>query len=336
MNKTIQAIILTLVISIGIGARLSILGWLFIIGVGTSIFFGICHLLIHSKCMNYFEKGGRWTILKFILSHLFFLGIFFFQFDFDDSKTYSVLDYALDIKNNFFEENGFYFVGISIVGYIWISILNIIQAKKLKLKINNAKYITPAVIGSIILPFILINSLYAFKDFQNEKETEEIGQFLTIKRALRNPENVTAINLSSSSPKLSNFPNEILDLPNLKQINLNEQKIKVIPDEIQKAQKLEVLNLLDNDIKEIPESICKCQNLKELRIGGEIKNFPECLKKMKSLKHLSIQSNTVNELMDELREFENLETAHFYLKYGILDRKKLSEIKRETGIEHKY
>lgn len=97
-----------------------------------------------------------------------------------------------------------------------------------------------------------------------------------------------------------------------------------------------MLNLLNNDIKEIPESICKCQNLKELRIGGEIKNFPECLKKMKSLKHLSIQSNTVNELMDELREFENLETAHFYLKDGILNHKKLSEIKRETGIEHKY
>jgi len=57
---------------------------------------------------------------------------------------------------------------------------------------------------------------------------------------------------------------------------------------------------------------------------------------MKSLKHLSIQSNTVNELMDELREFENIETAHFYLKEKILDRKKLSQIESETGIKHKY
>lgn len=336
MNKTIQAIILTFVISIGIGARLSILGWLFIIGFGSAIIFGISHILIHSRCMNFFATGGRWTILKFILSHLFFLGIFLFQFDFDDSKTYSVLNYTFGIKNSFLEENGFYIVGISIIGYIWISVLNIRQAKKLKSKTNNSKYIIPVLISSIILPLFLINGLYMFNDFKEEKKIEETGQFLSVKRALKNPEKVISINLTSTFPKLTRFPIEILDLPNLEIINLNEQNISVIPDEIQKAQKLEILNLLDNNIKEIPESICKCENLKELRIGGEIKEFPECLKKMKSLKHLSIQSNTVNELMDELREFENIETAHFYLKEGILDRKKLSQIENETGIKHKY
>jgi hypothetical protein len=57
---------------------------------------------------------------------------------------------------------------------------------------------------------------------------------------------------------------------------------------------------------------------------------------MKSLRHLSIQSNTVNELMDELLTFKNLETAHFYLKKGTINGKKLDSIYNVTEIKHQY
>jgi hypothetical protein len=67
-----------------------------------------------------------------------------------------------------------------------------------------------------------------------------------------------------------------------------------------------------------------------------ILTLPKCLKKMKSLKHLSIESNSVNELMEELRGFENLETAHFCLKKGIFDKERWEKIEEETGIHFKY
>jgi Leucine-rich repeat (LRR) protein len=186
------------------------------------------------------------------------------------------------------------------------------------------------------LPIVLVYGIYSFQDLKEDKEREETGQFTNVRRAMKNPDKVTSIDLSYSYPRHTKFPIEILGLPNLRQIDLNEQMIEIIPAEIVKAKRLEVLNLLDNNIKEIPQLICNCSNLKELRVGGHIKEFPECLKRMKSLTHLSIQSNTVNDLMDELRNFENLETAHFYLKDGILDREKLRQIEIETGIKHKY
>ncbi|WP_305982172.1 hypothetical protein [Roseivirga thermotolerans] len=61
----------------------------------------------------------------------------------------------------------------------------------------------------------------------------------------------------------------------------------------------------------------------------------------------------MNELLDELRDFQNLETAHFYLytdweawekmsdeeranNSRPLDKEKLNMIRKETGIKHKY
>jgi Leucine-rich repeat (LRR) protein len=198
------------------------------------------------------------------------------------------------------------------------------------------KYIIPSTIASLILPIIFINVLYANKDLQKTKELETTGEFNSISRALSNPESVEIIKINPYQTRLTSFPLEIMELPNVKIIDLNEQRISTIPDGLNKLEYLEVLNLLDNNISEIPESICECKNLKELRVGGQIEEFPDCLKKMKNLKHLSIQSNSVNELMEELRDFEYLETSHFYLKDGILDKVKLSEIRKVTGIKHKY
>ena len=96
------------------------------------------------------------------------------------------------------------------------------------------------------------------------------------------------------------------------------------------------MNLIGNNIQTIPTRLCECNKLRDLRIGSEIKSIPECLKSMPSLTHLSIQSNEVNILMEELLTFKNIETAHFFLKDGIIDGKRLDSIYKVTEIEHKY
>lgn len=53
---------------------------------------------------------------------------------------------------------------------------------------------------------------------------------------------------------------------------------------------------------------------RELSVGGYIREIPACLKKMESLRHLSLQSPHVNELMEELHEFENIETVDFSMR----------------------
>lgn len=335
MNKKTQTILLTLVVSIGIGARLSNLGWLFFLGIGSALIFGIIHLIVHFYSMNYLAKGENKSSLLIVLSHLSFLGIFLFQSDFDDSKSYSVLGHAFGIESGIINNIGFPIVGVSIIAFIVISFIIVRKAKRNNVPGNNVKFMIPSIITSLILPLVFVNIIYANKDLQRTKELEKTGEFNSINRASKNPELVKIIKINPYQTRLKNFPLEIMELPNVKIIDLNGQQISTIPDDIYKIESLEVLNLLDNNISEIPKSICDCKNLKELRIGGHIEKFPECLKKMKGLKHLSIQSNTVNDLMDELREFEYLETSHFYLKDGIFDNEKLSEIRNETGIKHK-
>ncbi|WP_219843828.1 leucine-rich repeat domain-containing protein [Aureicoccus marinus] len=327
---------MTLVVSIGIGARLSILGWLFFLGIGSALLFGGFHLIVQFYSMNYLAKSGSKSSLLIILSHLSFLGIFLFQSDFDDSRGYSVLDHTFGIESEILNSINSPILIISIITFIVISIIIVKKARRNKVSGDNLQYIIPSLLACLILPFIFINALYANKDLQRTKKLEKTGEFNSIKRALKNSESVEVIKIHPYSARLKNFPLEIMELPNVKIIDLNGQQISTIPDDINKLESLEVLNLLDNNIAEIPKSICDCENLKELRIGGEIQRFPDCLKTMKYLKHLSVQSNTVNDLMDELREFEYLETSHFYLKEGVLDKNKLSEIRKETGIAHKY
>ena len=356
MKKEIQAILLVLIFSIATASRLSILGWLFAIGLGSVLIIGITHFIIHFYSMNFLAVKGKRNNLKIILSHFLFLCIFLFQSDFDDSRGYSVIEYVFGIEYSFLETIGFPIVIISLIGYIILSVNIIRNAKKEKIKGKNTKYIIPTILVSIFLPFILISGLYTNKDLQQTKEFEETGEYNSIKRALNNPNNVTFLQISQFQPSLSSFPTEILTLSKLKIIDFNEQKIARIPDDIGKLENLEVLNLLDNNISEINPSICNCNKLTELRIGGNIKSIPDCLKTMKSLKHLSIQSKYANELLDELRSFKYIETAHFYLKskkvdfssmteeetkkhfknFKNFDKEKWELIKKETGIKHKY
>ncbi|TNE72281.1 leucine-rich repeat domain-containing protein [bacterium] len=356
MNKTTQTILLTLVVSIGIGARLSILGWLFFVGIGSALFFGIGHLIVHFYSMNYLAKSENKSSLLIILSHLSFLGIFLFQSDFDDSRSYSVLGHTFGVESEILNSIGFPIVGVSIISFIFISFIIVKKAKRNKVSGNNVKFLIPSIIASLILPFVFINIFYANKDLQRTKELETTGEFNSIKRALKNSESVEIIKINPYQTRLTSFPLEIMELSNVKIIDLNGQQISTIPEGLDKLASLEILNLLDNNITEIPVSICACKNLKELRIGGDIKELPDCLKTMTSLKHLSIQSPYSNELLDELREFENIETAHFYLKSDDVDfssmtdeetkeyfknskkfdKEKWEQIKKETGIKHKY
>lgn len=356
MNKTTQTILLTLVVSIGIGARLSILGWLFFLGIGSALLFGISHLIVQFYSMNYLAKRENKGSLLILLSHLSFLGIFLFQSDFDDSRSYSVLGHTFGVESEILNSIGFPIVAISIISFIVISLIIVKKARRIKVSGNNVKFIVPSVFASLILPFVFINVLYANKDLQRTKELETTGEFNSINRALKNSESVEIIKINPYQTRLTSFPLEIIELPNVKIIDLNGQQISTIPDGLNKLESLEILNLLDNNIAEIPKSICDCENLKELRIGGEIQGFPDCLKTMKNLKHLSIQSPHSNALLDDLREFENIETAHFYLKSDDLDfstmtdeetkeyfknskkfdKEKWEQIKKETGLKHKY
>ena len=336
MNKTLQTALLTFIVAFGIALRISIFGWLFIIGITTIIIFGISHLIIHNKARTYLSEQKFSNYFLIFLSHLFFVSIFLFQIDADDSRSYSVIGFMTNKENSFYTDNGFSIVLFSTIAYIITSIIIIKNSRTAKLFKFNSSLFAISTLSSFIIVFLFLNLLQRNKQISQSKELEQTGEFNSIKRALNNPDKVIVLKINPFENHINEIPKEVFKFLNLKEIELTDQNISSIPKEIITAQNLEKLNLMGNNITEIPTQICECGKLQELRIGGDIKSFPECLKTMKSLKHLSIQSNAVNELMDELITFKNIKTAHFYLKNGTINSKKLDSIYKVTGITHKY
>lgn len=336
MKKEIQTTLIILAFSIGAAARLSIMGWLFFIGIGSVFLLGLIHFVIHLYSMNYVSTVRGRTTWLVLLSHIFFISLFLFQTDADDSRGYSVIGYVFGLESKFLLDWSVQLFCVGLVGYLATNYQLIAKAKKDKTTGSNIWYAFTSIIVSIFLPLALISGLESYKQIKMTHSYEQTGEFHSIYSAIENPDKVHVIKINPYETTLTEFPIAITSLPNLIKIDLTGQKIKSVPDDIATLDKLEILNLIDNKIDTINTAICDCKSLRELRIGDNIQKLPDCLKKMKSLRHLSVQSNTVNELMDELREFENIETAHFYLKAGVLDKEKWNIIKKETGIEHSY
>jgi hypothetical protein len=356
MNKIIQALLLVLVFSFAASARLSILGWLMAIGFGSVAILGLVHFIVHFYCMNNLAVKSTGNISRIIISHLLFASILLFQTDFDDSKTYSVLGNFFNFDSQFLERQGYIIVLIALVVYIFLTSKMVREIRKDRIKGYNLKFLIPSVLLAFILPNVFALTAYRIDEQNATIELESTGEFNSLKRAVNNPKLVETLSLDYFHEPLLEFPSEILKLTELKHLNLKENGIESIPDNIDKLSKMESLNLLDNNLKEINPSICDCSSLIELRIGGEISSIPDCLKKMKTLKHLSLQSNYANELLEDLREFENIETAHFYLKSPDVDFESMTDeqtkihfenskkfdsekwkrMKKETGIKHKY
>jgi len=336
MNKAVQTFLLIVAVSLGVALRMSIFGWFFIIGIATILIFGISHLLIHNYGQTYLAKNKFSSYALIFLSHLLFISIFLFQVDADDARSYSIIGFVTNGENHAFTNYGFSIVLLSVIGYTILGYIIINRAKKEKLiKFSPLKF-SISIISSIILAFVFLQLLYANKNIQYSKEINQKGEYNSIESALKEPEKVIFLKINAYETRITKIPKEVFQFPNLKEIDLTDQNISTIPNEISQANNLEILNLLGNNIHEIPIQLCECKKLRELRIGGDIKRFPECIKTMKSLKHLSIESNSVNQLMDELLTFKNLETAHFYLKDGILNVMKLDSIYNVTGIKHSY
>lgn len=336
MNKIIQTTLLILALSFGIALRMTIFGWLFFIGIGTILIFGISHLLIHSYTQQFLSKRKFSNIVLIILSHVFFILIFLFQTDADDSKSYSIIGFITSNEKQTLIDYSLPIVLISIIGYATISFFILIRARKAKLLKFEVNSLAISAFSSFAFIFVILNLISAKKNIDYSKQFENTGEYHSIKRALREPNKVITLKINPYESRLAEIPKEIYDFPNLKELDLTDQSITVIPETLPQAKSLEILNLIGNDIQTIPTALCECNKLRELRIGSEIKSIPECLKTMPSLKHLSIQSNAVNILMDELLTFENIETAHFFLKKGMINGKRLDSIYRVTGIEHKY
>ncbi|PSB02484.1 COR domain-containing protein [Merismopedia glauca] len=107
--------------------------------------------------------------------------------------------------------------------------------------------------------------------------------------------------------QLTEFPDVILQLTNLKTLNLNFNQIRAIPKAIAELSKLTSLNLWSNQIRAIPEAIAKLSKLTWLDLSiNQITEIPEAIAELSKLTWLNLSSNQITEIPEAIAELSNL------------------------------
>ncbi|MFB2980633.1 leucine-rich repeat domain-containing protein [Microseira sp. BLCC-F43] len=94
--------------------------------------------------------------------------------------------------------------------------------------------------------------------------------------------------------QLTEFPDAVLQLTNLKILSLASNQITEIPEAIAKLSNLTGLDLSRNQITEIPEAIAKLSNLTGLDLSrNQIIEIPDGIRSMEKLEKLDLRGNPI-------------------------------------------
>jgi leucine-rich repeat protein SHOC2 len=155
-----------------------------------------------------------------------------------------------------------------------------------------------------------LSFLYAFflslPSYAQEIDLSKEKTFKNLEKALQNPEEVYKLDLSGQ--KLKVFPEEILQLKNLRELNLSKNKLKEIPDAIRELKELSYLNLSKNKLQQISKGICDLKKLNYLDMSqNRIQGFPEEIGQLRNLKKMDMWSNDFSEFPTQLSMLRSLE-----------------------------
>ncbi|MEG3876124.1 COR domain-containing protein [Microcoleus sp. herbarium7] len=107
--------------------------------------------------------------------------------------------------------------------------------------------------------------------------------------------------------KLTEFPDVVLQLSNLKTLSFVENQITSIPEAIGQLSYLRELNLNQNKITVIPETIGQLSNLTGLYLGNnQITSIPDAIGQLSNLTWLALGGNQITEIPEAIAQLSNL------------------------------
>src|SRR6476661_2236879 len=107
--------------------------------------------------------------------------------------------------------------------------------------------------------------------------------------------------------KLTEFPDAVLQLTNLKILNVSHNQITSIPEEIGQLSNLTDIYLSNNQIASIPDAIGQLSNLTGLDLRwNQITSIPEEIGQLWNLTHLDLSSNQITSIPEEIGQLWNL------------------------------
>jgi len=194
--------------------------------------------------------------------------------------------------------------------------------KKFIFNIDDSTFILPHYLSKLKnLEYLDLSSnfLEEFpKDILDLKSLEHLylnGNYLirSIPDEIVNLENLKSLNLEDIEFKT--FPEKILELKKLEYLNLNSIGLQSIPDEIGNLKNLNELLLESNDISKLPKQIGDLENLKTLDLSyNRLTDIPEQIGNLKKLQKLDLSDNELVSIPSFLSNLDNLEVL--YLDYN--------------------
>jgi hypothetical protein len=120
--------------------------------------------------------------------------------------------------------------------------------------------------------------------------------------------------LNFNNCHLITLPAEISQFfPNLRVLNLTENRITSVPVEISQLSNLTELSLGCNKITSVPPEIYDLENLETLCLNhNKITSIPVGISQLSNLKYFSIGNNKITSVSSEIYDLKSLETLSFW------------------------
>ncbi|WP_244917970.1 leucine-rich repeat domain-containing protein [Nostoc linckia] len=110
-----------------------------------------------------------------------------------------------------------------------------------------------------------------------------------------------------SGNNLKTLPLELLDLPNLRKLDISGNPLESIPDVVTQILHLEELILIQVELTEIPDALAKLTNLRELNLSdNQITQIPEVLANLSNLTQLDLSDNQITQIPEAIANLTNL------------------------------
>jgi Leucine-rich repeat (LRR) protein len=159
---------------------------------------------------------------------------------------------------------------------------------------------------SIAFFFLFVNLGFA-------QTIDKANRFSSLELAEKNPSAVELLEIRLE--KLTVFPKQIFDFPNLRVLLIYDADFSEFPDLFDKLNKLEILRFEDNDkLLSLPPSIGRIPNLTKLYIedNESLKQIPESIYALKNLREITISGCEVKSISDSLANLTLLENIDFF------------------------
>jgi Leucine-rich repeat (LRR) protein len=157
--------------------------------------------------------------------------------------------------------------------------------------------------------------------------------FDNLAEALREPEKVVRLHLVKQ--KITEFPKEIFQFPNLQELDLSRNRIKELPDSIGNLKNLQVLNLSRNQLEVLPSSIGKLINLRKLTVNqNSLTALPPAIGDLQNLRVLDLWSNDISFWPEQMADLKKL--RYMDLRVILIDgemQKKIQDMLPSTKID---